>query len=57
MKKINNKIKIGTKVMIAGINDNNWVTVKSFHDTRKWLKVDGWQGDFQAGHIEKFTNK
>ena len=52
--RINKKIKIGTKVLL---NNKEWATVKSIHETRKWIITNEFVGSFQGGHIIQFTNK
>jgi hypothetical protein len=53
MKKIDGRVKIGTKVKI----NEKWYDVRAINDTRINLKVEGLAGSFQQGHIETFTNK
>ena len=53
MKKINSKIKSGTKVLIEGIG---WCVVNSVHESRNTISVKNYVGSFQSGHINKFTN-
>lgn len=55
MKKFESKIKIGTKVQIAGFEE--WFTVKEIHETRFLIKLNEVLGSFQREHIIKFTNK
>jgi len=53
MKKISKKIKVGTKVFV----NNVWCEVTEINDTRVVFKTNHWAGSFQAGHIQKFSNK
>lgn len=53
MKKIDSRVKIGTKVKING----NWYIVNAINNTRVNLQVKGLGGSFQWGHVESFTNK
>jgi hypothetical protein len=56
MNKLNAKIKIGTKVILAGDTEKTW---------RKIIEINGptfkvennYGGSWQAGHIVKFSNK
>lgn len=54
MKKFDIRVKPGTKVLIEGFG---WCVVESLHPTRKWVKLEGFAGSFQRGHVLKFTNK
>ena len=54
MKKLNVLFKKGTKVLVEGLG---WQVVKSVHNTRKWVELDGMMGSFQRSHIIKFSNK
>ena len=54
MKKFDKRIKIGTKVLLEG--QTQWLEVIDIHETRKWIKVEGLAGEFQRGHVLKFSN-
>ena len=55
MKKFNKNIIAGkTKVKI--LDDNKWYLVKEVHDTRNWVKVEGFGGSFQRVDILKYSN-
>jgi len=53
MKKIENKIQVGTKVFVNG----EWCKITEVHETRNWIKTDLWAGSFQRNDIEKYSNK
>jgi hypothetical protein len=53
MKKFDKRVQKNTLVKI----NENWYAVKSVHETRQWVQVDGLLGSFQVGHIESFKNK
>lgn len=53
MYKFNKLVKVGTWVLL---DNQGWAQVTEINDTRKWIKVDGWLGSFQAGHVTRFTN-
>ena len=55
MRKFNKNFKVGTKVKVAGIED--FVEIESFHETRKLVKLVGYAGSWQVGHVLKYTNK
>ena len=55
MKKFNKNFKIGTKVKVVGVEA--FVKIESFHETRKWIKLEGYAGSWQLGNILKYTNK
>ena len=55
MKKFDKRIKIGTKVLLEG--QTQWRAVTGIHYTRKWIRVEGLVGEFQRGHVVKFSNK
>lgn len=55
MQTFNKKFTVGTKVKIEGISD--FVTVTAIHESRKWINVAEYEGAFQRGHVEKFSNK
>jgi hypothetical protein len=56
MKKFNKLYNIKTtKVKIPGME--KWYKVKEIDSTRQWIKLEGLEGSFQVGHIDKFTNK
>ena len=55
MKKIDGRIKIGTRVKIKGLE--RWQTVVSIDATKLWIKLEEYVGLFQRGHIETFANK
>ena len=44
----------GTKVLTGYWG---WRIVKSIHETRKWVQLEGMVGSFQRGDVLKFTNK
>ena len=54
MKKFDKRVKAGTRVFVEGLG---WVVVKTVHETRKWVQIEGIVGSFQRRHILKFTNK
>jgi len=54
MRKFDKRVKPGTKV--RGEN-GSWYTVKAVHESRKWIEVNDVCGNFQYGHISKFSNK
>lgn len=54
MLKFDKRVKIGTLVLVKGVG---WCVVKSIHETRKWIEVNGWAGSLQRGHVLKFSNK
>lgn len=53
MKKFNRKFKIGTNVKIMGIP--GFQKIKEIHETRNWIKIEGYEGYFQIGHIETYN--
>jgi len=53
MKTFSKKFKIGTRVRVNG----DWRVVSEIHPTRNWVKLEGYSGSYQRGHIEKFSNK
>ncbi len=53
MQKIPKNIKVGTKVKLD--NEHWYVVTEIVHE--KWIKVEGIVGQFQFGHILKYTNK
>ena len=55
MKPLDRRIKVGTKVKLAGIS--KILRVKEVHETRCWLKVETVMGSFQATRVESFTNR
>ena len=55
MKKFNSLFKIGTSVQVEG--QYKYRKISKIHETRKWIEVKGLCGEFQRGHIFKFTNK
>ena len=54
MKKFNKNIKKGTLVQLAG--EYGFRKVKKVHDTRQWIEIKGLCGEFQKGHIIKYSN-
>ncbi len=58
MKQINKQIKIGTLIGLKGV-ENLVKVIEIFGGVkeRNWVKVEGYRGSFQAGHIINFTNK
>jgi hypothetical protein len=56
MRKFNKNFKIGTKVKLIGLSEN-WQSIKSFENDRKLIKIIGFQGSWQFGHVIKYTNK
>jgi|GEM_PF-4497794 len=55
MKKFNKLFTNDTLVRVAG--EAGYRKVKSIHDSRKLIEIDGLVGSFQRGHIAAFTNK
>lgn len=56
MKKFNSLFKAGeTKVKVSG--EYGFRTIKSVHDTRQRIEIDGLMGSFQRDDIIEFTNK
>ena len=55
MQKFNKLFTINTYVQIAG--SNGFHKIKEIDKTRKWIKIVGYEGSFQRGHITRFTNK
>ena len=55
MQRFNKQFKIGTKVLLEG--NKNFSTVVEVHETRKWIKVNDYNGSFQRVHVTKYTNK
>lgn len=54
LKKFDRRVVSGTKVLTENWG---WRVVKSIHETRKWIEIDGLVGSFQRGHVLKFSNK
>ena len=52
MKQFDKRVQAGTKVLFNG----EWYKVKSVHESRKWIDLEGLVGSFQAGHIASFRN-
>lgn len=58
MIKVDSRIKIGTRVILAGRSDLLEVTkIHGGWHGRNWIEVKGLSGSFQEGHIAGFTNK
>ena len=56
MKKIDGRIKVGTRVLLD-INNKEWDIVTEINPTRVNFKCETWKGSFQDGHVIKFSNK
>ena len=58
MKKFNKLFNTKTtSVKVAGMAMAGFHKVKTIHETRIWIEVEGLTGSFQREHVEKFTNK
>lgn len=57
MKKFDKRVVPGTRVLVEWHGGHSWHIVKSIHETRKWIQIDGLVGSFQRGHVVKFTNR
>jgi hypothetical protein len=56
MKKFNSTFCVETtKVQMAG--EYGFRRIKEIHETKNWIKVEGYEGSFQRGDIIAFTNK
>lgn len=54
MNKFEKRFKLGTMVLLQGLKE--WCRITEIHETRNWIKVDGWMGSFQRAHVIRFTN-
>lgn len=55
MKKLDKRIKVGTKVKLFS-KDNNWKVVDSVNYTRVNFQIVGEVGAYQRAHIVQFSN-
>jgi hypothetical protein len=56
IKKFDDRIKPGTKVLLKGYGRRAWYSVESIHPSRKWIEVKGFLGNFKHRDILKFSN-
>lgn len=54
LKQFDKRIKIGT--LVRPIDINKWCKVKSIHETRRWVQIEGYEGSFPVNSIDSFTN-
>ena len=54
LERFDKRVRPGTRVLTENWG---WRVVKTVHETRKWIQIDGLVGSFQRGHVLKFTNK
>jgi len=61
MKKFDKRFKIGTRVKLVEYNPVDspdiWRKIKTIHETRKWVALEGLGGSWQRASIKRFTNK
>ncbi len=55
MKKFNKAFKTN-KTKVKLFNDSDFYLIDEIHETRKWIKIKGFTGSFQRGHVESYTN-
>jgi len=55
MKKFNKSFSLSTKVQLPG--EYGYRAIKEIHETRNWIKIEGFEGSFQRANIIAWTNK
>ena len=54
LEKFDKRVVPGTMVLLGYWG---WHVVKTVHETRKWIEIDGLVGSFQRRDVLRFTNK
>lgn len=57
MKKFDKSFKVGDNVKFIFNNEAHICKIKEIHETRNWIKIEGFEGSFQRGDIKKMKNK
>jgi hypothetical protein len=57
MKKFDKSFKVGDNVKFSLDNEIHICKIKEIHETRNWIKIDGFEGSFQRGDVKKMKNR
>ncbi len=53
LERFDKRVRPGTMVLLENWG---WRIVKTVHETRKWVEIEGLVGSFQRGDVLKFSN-